>query len=364
MGGLVSNAQTIHKRLFEKDRDKIKALLPVGLGVDRFLQIAWGLVRANPKLLECTADSIVAGIGSGAQLGLSFDKVLGQAFLVPYWNSRLRVLEAQFQAGYRGLIQLSYRSDLVASIYSEIVHKDDVFEETRGTSPSLKHIPNRKVTRVNEEDWIAAYAVAHLKGTTVPLFRVLDASEIYDRRNKSKTWAKEETRSTSLWTTSAVDMWLKSPIRAIAKILPQSTDERDAVRAAIEDEYRDAGVDVPSAPELPAGAIEVETEALPEEARPRPKLPVRWEQDGKVAVLEMAPQPFQEQRGFRDIAKEDKKRKVWIVNAADMPALFEIAETVGYDIYEVSAAPSTRNGAAAGKDAEAPAAPKESELGF
>ena len=150
---LVSNSKTIHDRMLE-NRKQLADLIPIGMDVDRFLQIAWGVVRRNPDLLDCSVDSILSAVGQGAQLGLSFDPVLGQAFIIP------RGKKATFMAGYRGLCQLAYRSKRISRIFAEVVCKGDQFEVVMGTDPKIIHIPNMGVDREIEDDWIGAYAVA------------------------------------------------------------------------------------------------------------------------------------------------------------------------------------------------------------
>jgi recombination protein RecT len=381
---IVSNAKTIQTKIFTS-REQLNKLLPAGLDVDRFMQIAWGLVRQNPKLLECTPESIISGIGAGAQLGLSFDRVLGQAFLVPYWNGKARCREAQFQVGFRGLCQLAYRSERISAIWAEIIHKDDTFEDVRGTEPKLHHVVNLKVDRDKSEEWLGVYAVGKMKeGSTV--FRVLSRSDVYDRRAKSKTWTRDqENRAkaeaegklfepTSLWSTFEKDMWLKTAIRSLAKLLPQSADDRDAIRAAIEDEYRDAGVDLPT-PELPAGSVEVETAALPaknggktppEASQPqeRPFCTLTWREGGKqeVGVLSNVPYAVSEQSKFRDLFT--KSGKVWYIQPTDFADAVALFDDCGFDL-RLPPEASADSGAAVAPPSAAPREPGvDEEIGI
>ena len=76
-----------------------------------------------------------------AQLGLR-PGVLGQAYVLPFWDKKDRMYKAQFVAGYRGLVDLAYRSDRVLSIGARIVHANDYFEiEYNAIEDRLVHRP-------------------------------------------------------------------------------------------------------------------------------------------------------------------------------------------------------------------------------
>lgn len=75
---------------------------------DRFVSAIISAVNANPNLARCSNGSILNAALLGYSLKLSHSPQLGQYYFVPY--SHDGVLEAQFQLGYRGLIQLAIRS--------------------------------------------------------------------------------------------------------------------------------------------------------------------------------------------------------------------------------------------------------------
>ena len=64
---------------------------------------------------------------------------LGQAYLIPYNNKG--VMECQFQIGYKGLIDLSYRNPQMQIISAQAVYENDVFEYELGLNPKLEHRP-------------------------------------------------------------------------------------------------------------------------------------------------------------------------------------------------------------------------------
>ena len=75
-----------------------------------FVNNITALVSNNQKLQECEPLSLMyAGIKATA-LDLPLDANLGFAYVIPFRNNRENKVEAQFQMGYKGFIQLAIRS--------------------------------------------------------------------------------------------------------------------------------------------------------------------------------------------------------------------------------------------------------------
>ena len=67
-------------------------------------------VQTTPALQECTNNSILNAALLGEALNLSPSPQLGQFYMVPFKNKKKGMVEAQFQLGYKGYIQLATRS--------------------------------------------------------------------------------------------------------------------------------------------------------------------------------------------------------------------------------------------------------------
>lgn len=63
-------------------------------------------------------------------------------FIVPYKNNDTGQMEATFQLGYKGLIDLAHRSGELKSVQAHMVYANDEFEYQLGLEPALKHIPS------------------------------------------------------------------------------------------------------------------------------------------------------------------------------------------------------------------------------
>lgn len=90
-------------------KDQINKVIG-GKDGQRFISSIVSAVQTNPALKECTNQSILSGALLGESLKLSPSPQLGQYYLVPFKNNKEGVVQAQFQLGYKGYIQLAIRS--------------------------------------------------------------------------------------------------------------------------------------------------------------------------------------------------------------------------------------------------------------
>jgi len=106
--------------------DAYKNLIQSTLGdpkrSQRFIAAVSSAVAANPALQECEPGSILSSALLGEGLNLSPSPQLGQYYMVPYKrkaNANKGIQEAmlaQFQIGYKGMIQLAIRSGFYSKI--------------------------------------------------------------------------------------------------------------------------------------------------------------------------------------------------------------------------------------------------------
>ena len=118
---------------------EIAKALPSVITPERFTRMVLSAISTNPKLGDCTPQSFLGAMMTAAQLGVEPNTALGQAYIIPYRNKG--VLEASFQLGYKGLIDLAYRSGDVSIIQAQTVYENDTFDYELGLDPKLKHIP-------------------------------------------------------------------------------------------------------------------------------------------------------------------------------------------------------------------------------
>lgn len=181
--------------------------LPKHINTDRFVRIAITTIRQNPKLAQCSQESLLGALMVSAQLGLE-PGVLGQCYLIPYGR------ECQFQIGYKGMIELLRRSGQLKDIYAYSVYENDDFEITYGLDRNLIHKPNLS----NKGNFLGCYCVAILKDDT-RAFEYMTKEEIEAHAKKfSKTFGNGP------WKTDFEAMSHKTVVKKMLKWLPLSVE--------------------------------------------------------------------------------------------------------------------------------------------
>jgi recombination protein RecT len=220
-------AVTIRDYLFSDNiKNQLAVALPKWLSVDRFLRIAFTSIMKNPRLLDCTRESLLGAIMQCAQLGL--EPIMNRAHLVPYWNDKKRAFECQFQSGYAGLADLGRRSGDISNITSHVVYEKDVFDIEYGTEERLSHKPYLNGDRGKP---VGVYAVWFYKdGTRSPQF--LPLQECYDQhraRSQSYKSAIEKNHTNSPWITDESAMLKKTAVKVSSKLQSLSIEFMQAV---------------------------------------------------------------------------------------------------------------------------------------
>jgi len=254
------------KAMLQKMQPQLKASLVKQINPAYVISTALTAIRQNPTLMECTAVSLIGAIIQSNQLGLRLDGPLGHAYMVPYFNKKKNVMEAQFMPGYRGYLDLARRSGEIAVISSGAVFEKDGFNFEHGLEECLVHKPllygdRGKVTHV--------YAYAKLKNGSF-LFDVMRHEDVERIRSRSKA------KDSGPWVSDWDEMAKKTVIRRLSKLLPMSVE---FAKAAELDELAARGV---------SQSIQVDTEtgdlvhATYEEEAEEKVLPVAVEAPAKV----------------------------------------------------------------------------------
>jgi len=189
---------------------------------ERFARICVTAFRQNPELQKSSPASILGAMMTCAQLGLEPNTPSGLAYLIPRWNSKLRSMECQFQVGYRGLLELMYRSGAIASINADVVYRQEIeaglFTYTSGIRPSIEHridLLDGSARTGNPQDIVAAYACAVLKSGE-PVIRVVPRRDI----DKAMNMSGGKSGPSAVWKSHYAEMAIKTAIHRLAKWLP------------------------------------------------------------------------------------------------------------------------------------------------
>jgi len=202
---------------------EIKKALPSVITPERFTRMVLSAISVNPKLAQCTPSSFLGAMMSAAQLGLEPNTPLGQAYLIPYKNRG--VDEVQFQIGYKGLIDLAYRSGEVELVQAHIVYENDDFTLEYGLEPKLVHKPADR----DRGEPIKVYAMFKTKSGGYGF----DVMSMDDVRRHAEKYSQAYKSGFSPWKTNFEEMAKKTVLKRVLKYAPLKSD---FVRAVVQDE--------------------------------------------------------------------------------------------------------------------------------
>lgn len=223
-------------------KSQIAAALPKHLTPERFIRVLMTATIKNPKLLECTQESMFKSIFDCAAVGLELDG--RRAHLVPLVNRKKtgNPLEANLWLDYKGIAELVMRSGTVSNIHADVVCENDVFEYDRGELKAHK-IDFKK----SRGEMYAAYCIIRMKDGGEKV-EVMGKEDIDRVRNSSPG------KDSDPWTKHYGEQAKKTVFKRASKWVPLSPENRDVIEAD-----NDA-IDISSAPVLPV--------ALPEPLNP------------------------------------------------------------------------------------------------
>jgi len=211
---------------YKKAQSYLKAMLPAitealpkskGMDAERLSRMTLTTLKMNPKLLECSIESLLGAVLQSAQLGLE-PNLLGSCYFIPYKGT------VSFQIGYKGLIDLACRKGEVLSIVAKDVRKGDSFHYEYGRNETLKHIPAPHAARGEIEYF---YAYANLKNGGF-VFDVMHISEIEKIRDTYSV-SYQYDRKGSIWVKHFEAMAMKTIIKRLIKYLPISVETQSAI---------------------------------------------------------------------------------------------------------------------------------------
>jgi recombination protein RecT len=201
------------KQYIEAYRGEIAKALPSVITPERFARMAMTAITKTPKLAETTPQSFIGALLSAAQLGLEPNTVLGQAYLIPYRNKG--VMETQFQLGYKGMIELAYRSGEFTTIFAKEVYETDDFEYCFGLDPDIKHVPHDHPVGAKPTHYYAIFKLAN-GGYGLDVMSYKDVEQ--HGRKYSKTF------SNGPWQTNFDEMAMKTVVKQVLKYAPLKSE--------------------------------------------------------------------------------------------------------------------------------------------
>lgn len=144
------------KSLLENNKEAIANLLPQHMDPQRLLQLSISAYTKIPKLKDCAVIEVLGSIVHCASIGLEPNTPLGEAWILPFWNDKRRVMEPVVVHGYPGLLKLADNTEYFKSTHVDVVHAGDDFDYQFGTSEHLHHRPKYKSKQITDFYFIAA----------------------------------------------------------------------------------------------------------------------------------------------------------------------------------------------------------------
>ena len=234
-GGQMSAAKAEKKTMqayIKAMEPAIKKALPSVITPERFTRMVLSALSSTPKLAECSPQSFLAAMMTAAQLGVEPNTALGQAYLLPYRNHGQ--MECQFQLGYKGLIDLAYRSGEVSVIPAHTVSENDVFEYELGMDPKLRHVP----AKADRGEAVAYYAMFKTKDGGYG-FEVMSVDDV---QRHAQRYSKSYGSGSSPWRSNFDEMAKKTVLKRALKYAPMKSDfvrgvaQDETIKAELSDE--------------------------------------------------------------------------------------------------------------------------------
>lgn len=202
----------------KKLEPEFKLALPDHIPSEKFTRIAVSAVNSNPELLGQDIDkrSLFASCMKAAQDGLVLDN--REAALVTFKSKN--GTQVTYIPMVAGIMKKMRNSGEISNISHGLVYQREFdegrFEYIKGDNESLKHEP---ILFGNKGDLIGVYAVVTLKdGAKVRAF--MDMDQVKKVRANSRGGNSEY----SPWNKWFEEMCIKSVLRKVSKLCPQSSD--------------------------------------------------------------------------------------------------------------------------------------------
>ena len=245
------------KAYITRMKGEISKALPSVMTPERFTRIVTSAISTTPQLAQTTPQSFLGAMMTAAQLGLEPNTPLGQAYLLPYKNHGQ--LECQFQLGYKGLIDLAYRSGQVTIIQAHEVRENDEFSYSFGLEPTLHHVPARS----DSGQVVCYYAMFRTKDGGFG-FEVMSREDVEAHARK---YSKSYGGSFSPWSTNFDEMAKKTVLKKCLKYAPLKSD---FIRAVASDETIKADI-APDMSEVPAVEVDYTVDTETGEIKEQPE---------------------------------------------------------------------------------------------
>ena len=192
-----------------------------GKNMDRFVTSIVSAVQANPQLARCTNQSILSAALMGESLQLPPSPQLGYYYMVGYKgkkqiNGRWQdVEEAQFQLGWKGILQLAIRSGQYKSIVVNEIKEGEI--DYNPITEEINLHPIMNPAEREKAKTIGYYAAFELvSGFKKEMFAPVEKIQAHAKQySKSYRYDLNSGKKSSVWSTNFDAMARKTMIRML-----------------------------------------------------------------------------------------------------------------------------------------------------
>lgn len=177
---------------FKKDKVSKEFEKLLGARGPHFIASILSLVSSNVDLSECNQTSIYTAAMIAASMDLPVNQNLGFAWIIAYNQKQKNgtwIKKAQFQIGYKGLIQLAHRSKQYTTLHSSDVRQGELIGNDRMTG-ELKFewvVDDNQRNKLPIIGYISFFRLAN--GFESTFYMTIEEMQIHAKRY-SKTYAK------------------------------------------------------------------------------------------------------------------------------------------------------------------------------
>lgn len=238
-------------------QNEFQRAMPKGMEAAQLVRDAQTALRAVKDLAKCEPATVLGGLMTCSQLGLRVG-VLGQAWLLPYWDSKARGHKAQLIIGYQGLLELIYRSDQVETVAARVVYENDewLLEYGLGEDKLIHRPPAGWADRGAP---VGFYAIARMKSGGYQMTDPVSVADMEKHRDRHAPRNRSQ-QIVGPWRDHFEAMALKTMIIRLAKTLPKSPEVVRAIEndGAVRADRTPAAIDHPTRPDVVEGEFTVD----------------------------------------------------------------------------------------------------------
>lgn len=220
----VKKNKTVEDYLTEYEPQFQRAL---GKSMDaaKFSQDALTAIKQTPQLAQADLQTLFGSLFLAAQLKLPVGGPLAQFHLTP--RKRGDKLEVLPIIGFGGYVQLIMNTGLYSKVGAFLIHDKDYFDE--GANSERGEFYDFKKARGDRGPVVGVIAYVKLKGFDESQYVYLDA-DVMRTRHRPRYWEKTP------WGSDEGEMFKKTGIRVLQKLLPKSVEAAPLALAADADQ--------------------------------------------------------------------------------------------------------------------------------